>query len=310
MSESCRKPGLTIISIASIVIFAIVSITFAASAAGFPSFAGNGGQKLSDETSKLVRDPSLLPKVTFPITLCIDGEARVLRAVGGTVGDLLERWNIEIKEPDFTKPSPETYLQTGMKIEVIRVTAGQVTEETPIAFEIERVPSLYIWKGSEVVKQEGKDGILKTTYNVTYENGAEVSRQKAGEAVAEKPVKKIIEYGSGGKITTSDGEVLNFVMKLNVKATAYTTEGYDKKTTATGTLAHRGVIAVDPKVIPYGTKVYVTSKNGTSWVYGIATAEDTGGAMKGSKVDLFFDTLDECYDFGRRNAAVYILESD
>jgi 3D (Asp-Asp-Asp) domain-containing protein len=310
MSEGCQKHGLTLISIALIAVFAIISITFAASAAGFPASDGSSGQEIRLEASKLDRDPSDLPKVTFPITLCIDSKSRVLHAVGGTVGELLGRWNISVKEPDYIKPSPETDLQTDMKIEIIRVTTGQVTEETPIAFEVERVPSLYIWKGSEVVKQEGKDGVLKTTYDVTYENGAEVSRRKAAESVAEKPVNKVVEYGTGGKITTSDGEVLNFVLKLNVKATAYTTEGYEVKTTATGTVARRGVIAVDPKVISYGTKVYVTSKNGTSWIYGIATAEDTGGAMKGNKVDLFFDTLAECYQFGRRNAVVYILESD
>jgi len=72
-------------------------------------------------------------------------------------------------------------------------------------------------------------------------------------------------------------------------------------------VARVGAIAVDPKVIPLGTKMYILSSGGT-WIYGVAVAEDTGGSIKGYKIDLFFDTYDECINFGVRSAAVYILE--
>jgi 3D (Asp-Asp-Asp) domain-containing protein len=93
---------------------------------------------------------------------------------------------------------------------------------------------------------------------------------------------------------------------INVSATAYTTERQRNKTTATGTTARVGAIAVDPKVIPYGTRLYIAAPD-NSWVYGYATAEDCGGGIKKNKVDLFFDTYDECISFGVQKAVVYVL---
>ena len=91
------------------------------------------------------------------------------------------------------------------------------------------------------------------------------------------------------------------------KATAYTSGiadvGY---ITATGTKARVGAIAVDPKVIPYGTKMFIVTEDG-EYVYGEATAEDCGGAIKGNRIDLFFDTVEECYAFGARMCQVYFL---
>ena len=108
---------------------------------------------------------------------------------------------------------------------------------------------------------------------------------------------------SGSTITTSSGEVLSYVDCLTVEATAYTGGG----TTATGTPARYGAIAVDPKVIPYGTRMYIVSEDG-NWIYGEATAEDCGGAIKGNIIDLYFDSYNTCIQFGRRNCTVYILE--
>ncbi|MDR2606436.1 MAG: 3D domain-containing protein [Oscillospiraceae bacterium] len=96
---------------------------------------------------------------------------------------------------------------------------------------------------------------------------------------------------------------------LEVSATAYTTERQENKITATGTTARVGAIAVDPTVIPYGTRMYVMAADG-SWVYGYATAEDCGGGIKGNKIDLFFDTYDECIQFGVKKAVVYILDDE
>ena len=104
-------------------------------------------------------------------------------------------------------------------------------------------------------------------------------------------------------ITTASGEALSYSKVLSVEATAYTGGG----TTATGTSARYGAIAVDPKVIPYGTRMYIVSDDG-KWIYGVATAEDCGGAIKGNIIDLYFDDYDTCIQFGRRNCTVYILD--
>lgn len=100
---------------------------------------------------------------------------------------------------------------------------------------------------------------------------------------------------SGNTFTTASGEVLTYSQKLSVEATAYSCEGY-AGTTATGTTARYGAIAVDPSVIPYGTRMYIVSDDG-SYIYGYATAEDCGRAIQGYMIDLYFDTLAECYAF-------------
>lgn len=112
---------------------------------------------------------------------------------------------------------------------------------------------------------------------------------------------------NGNEIVTASGEVLSFSKQITVEASAYSTEGWTSKYTASGTLARVGAIAVDPTVIPLGTKMYITSSDGKSWIYGVATAEDTGGMIKGNKIDLFFNTQAECIQFGRQTAVVYIL---
>lgn len=110
---------------------------------------------------------------------------------------------------------------------------------------------------------------------------------------------------SGNVIMTSSGESYTYVDVMTCSATAYTCEGYVGHTYS-GTLARVGAIAVDPTVIPLGTKVYVVSNDG-QYVYGYCVAEDIGGGIKGNKIDLYFDTYAECWDFGVRMCTVYIL---
>jgi 3D (Asp-Asp-Asp) domain-containing protein len=97
---------------------------------------------------------------------------------------------------------------------------------------------------------------------------------------------------------------------LTGTCTAYTDdEGDSGSWTSTGKHVAVGLVAVDPRVIPYGTKMWITSADG-SMVYGYAIAADTGGALRSGRVlvDLFMDTLTECNAFGRRSMNVYILE--
>lgn len=109
----------------------------------------------------------------------------------------------------------------------------------------------------------------------------------------------------GNVIMTSSGESYTYVDVMTCSATAYTCEGYVGHTYS-GTLARVGAIAVDPTVIPLGTKMYIVSNDG-QYVYGYCVAEDIGGGIKGNKIDLYFDTYAECWDFGVRMCTVYIL---
>ena len=124
-----------------------------------------------------------------------------------------------------------------------------------------------------------------------------------------EPADVEIDYPIIGEntITTASGEVLTYTHTMTVEATAYTkTDAGCDDWTATGTLARYGAIAVDPSVIPYGTRMYIVSWAG-SVVYGYATAEDCGGAINGARVDLYYDTYEECIQFGRRDCIIYFL---
>lgn len=181
-------------------------------------------------------------------------------------------------------------------------------------------------EGSVKVITKGKDGEVRSTASVSYVNGEEVSRTVLSQRVVTQPVNEVVTVGTGtddrkldavperpvigdGYIQLATGEILPYTGSMKVGATAYTCEGWQKlPVTATGTLARVGVIAVDPAVIPYGTRMFVVSNDGEV-IYGIATAEDTGDPdfISGNRVDLYFDTLQECVEFGYRECTVYFL---
>ena len=93
---------------------------------------------------------------------------------------------------------------------------------------------------------------------------------------------------------------------ITVSCTAYSCGG-SPGYTYSGTLARVGAVAVDPNYIPLGTRMYIVSNDG-QYVYGYCVAEDIGGGIKGYKVDLYFDTFAECYQFGVRTCTAYILK--
>lgn len=110
-------------------------------------------------------------------------------------------------------------------------------------------------------------------------------------------------------ITAGDGSSYEYTAVIDVTATAYHRIEDGGEITASGTVTKYGTIAVDPSVIPLGSRLYVVSDGGDqSWSYGPGLAEDTGGLIKGTKIDLFFMTGDEANDFGIRPAKVYILK--
>ena len=110
-------------------------------------------------------------------------------------------------------------------------------------------------------------------------------------------------------ITAGDGSSYEYTAVIDVTATAYHRVEDGGEITASGTVTQYGTIAVDPRVIPLGSRLYVVSDGGDqSWSYGPGLAEDTAGLIKGTKTDLFFMTGDEANDFGIRPAKVYILK--
>lgn len=172
-------------------------------------------------------------------------------------------------------------------------------------------------QGQTKVVKAGKDGLVEKSYQVVYRDGKEVSRKLLGKKVVSKSVDKLVEYGTASMLLTSRGDNIRYKKCLVMSATAYDAsyESTGKSPghpefgiTATGIRAKRGVVAVDPRVIPLGTRLYIESMQKGVSSYGYAVAADTGGAIKGNKIDLFFETSKEVNNWGRRNVKVYILE--
>ena len=183
-----------------------------------------------------------------------------------------------------------------------------VTQEETVPFNIIRRANEELRRGETEVVQEGVDGVKEVDYEISYTEGVETGRTEIASRVITKPVDKIVEYGTAESNEPDPGFEYKYVLECT--ATAYDPSpeengGYGGMS-ATGVPLHKGVIAVDPKVIPLGSRVYIEALDG-SWSYGYAVAADTGGAIKGNKVDLLYPTKSECYQFGRRKCRVYVL---
>ena len=200
------------------------------------------------------------------------------------------------------------------------VTQQTQTVVTVLPCSEQRYPCAILSPGEETVRSPGRDGQLTQKVLVTYEDGVEISRTELPEQTVVLPQDQIVLYGvdrtasvqthpadpiaADGILTTPEGETYRYSRILSCTATAYSCEGYTG-TTAIGTTARVGAVAVDPAYIPYGTKLYIVSDDG-AYLYGYATAEDCGN-FRGYHVDLYFDTVDECWTFGRRTCTVYVL---
>ena len=259
----------------------------------------------------------------YPLNISVGGQMQTVMAAGQTVAEILAKNNITMDSMDIVSPSLDSVVNKNTQITITKVTSDMVPVQEEIAFTIIQTPNSNLDRGVTRVVQEGTAGTKEVMYNVTYSNGKELSRQAAGERIVTEPVNKIVEYGtkyasvSRGSVSrvTDPSTQLNYSKAITVTATAYdlSYESCGKNPgdrgygiTASGMRAARGVIAVDPRVIPMGSKLYIESLDGSA-DYGYAIAGDKGGAIKGNRIDLFMDTRAEALRWGRRNVRVYIL---
>lgn len=258
------------------------------------------------------------------ITVYNCGEQLETASYGETVQELLDRLGIPTygRYTVSAALSEETY--DGMQISVDSIVQTEQTYTEEIPFETTYCYDPTLPEGQQEVLVPGSAGQLRVTTNVVYTNSAETNRTVMEEKVIQQPVNEIIAIGTGaqdaetvnadapaigdGIIVTADGEVLSYSKKAQFTATAYTkTDAGCNDTTATGTQVRVGTVAVDPEVIPYGTRMFIVTNDGT-YIYGIATAEDCGGAIQGNELDLYFDSAEECWAFGVKDCTIYFLD--
>ena len=263
----------------------------------------------------------------YDLTVNVDNEKHVVRTTASTVGEVLEAEKIFLGGDDEIDPSADTKLYNDMVINVYRVDYETFQEEKTVSFEKKTVYSSALNKGVTKVTQEGENGTKLVTYKNKIVDGEVVSTTVESEKIIKAATPEITTIGTkvaasgNSKIKANSAPIseltppagleigknnvpVNYKYTITGKATAYCVPGGK---TATGKNVKPGYIAVNPKQIPYGTKLWIVSDSGI--VYGYAVAADTGGfASKGTYVcDLYMDSLEQCYQWGCRNVTIYVL---
>ena len=264
---------------------------------------------------------------TYPVFITQGDKTTEISFTEGTVGDALEIAGITVDEYDFVEPSVDTEIKETIYIDYtdISYVDGSYTEAIP--YSTKTVYSSSVLKGETSLKA-GTNGVKEVSFTEKFVNGVSVEKTVTGSNILSEPVNAVKTIGTKDVVkavkTSADvksisvlspssaieldanGNPVKNKSKMTVRATAYT---YTGNNCSTGVAPKPGYIAVNPKVIPYGTKLYIKSPNG-SIIYGYAVAADTGGFIKRfpTGIDLFMSSKSACTNFGVRNMEVYILE--
>ena len=260
--------------------------------------------------TRVVDGMTVVVRHAVPVTISLADEEIEVSVIGRTVADALVAAGVAPGSGVLCEPSIDAPLEDGMEISVQNVFVRVVEETGEVPFETVTESDATLAQGSRKVVTEGVSGEILRVYRVVVLDGEEGERTLEAETIVREPVAEVIAVGT----KRSTGHTLvsrsrppaeaapTTGNKLTVVTTAYApnVDGVGTRT-ATGARAGYGIIAVDPKVIPLGTKLYVPG-------YGYGVAADTGGAIKGNKIDLCFDTRAECISWGRRTITITILD--
>ena len=242
----------------------------------------------------------------FQLTL-VDGlEERQVWSTSTTVANFLKQQGIKIGELDRVEKSMEDVITPGDKVAVVRVEKVTDVVEESIDFAVEKKHDSSILKGKEQVVTQGKKGTAERTYEIVKENGKIVTKTLQSEKITSKPTTQVVAVGT--KVVTATASRNNTAAggkEFYVTATAYTPNCNGcSGITATGINIKSNpnikLIAVDPNVIPLGSKVWVEG-------YGYAIAADTGGAIKGNKIDILVSSKSAAQQWGRKKVRIKVL---
>lgn len=275
----------------------------------------------------------------IPVNVTVGSKTKTIFTSQDTVDHVLKEAGVTIQGEDIVQPSQDTKLTSNMNINVVRVTKQKVKETEDREFRVIKTADPSLEKGDNRVIQRGEPGLMVNHYEKVYHNGKLVSKTKVSQAIERRTKDKIIAVGtkkvekpvivqaaatdvkatpaklSGTKKVTTAKAVENNVVSRagvdfkykkvlnNVSMTAYSAEQQGIGTrTASGTRVTEGrTIAVDPNIIPIGWWVYIEG-------IGFRRAEDTGGAIKGNKIDVYYDSLKSAMNFGRKSGrTVYVI---
>lgn len=282
-----------------------------------------------DKGTVLTKDMIIKISEYRTVEITADGKTEAVNVPLGSVKETLSYLNIKLGENDTVNCGMYDLVKNGMQIKVTRVNRKNITSTGEIPFETEEEYSDKLAEGKTKVKTKGVNGEYKSVVQQELADGEVISEECISYEVTKEPVDEVVLVGTKTKSDDVDNSEENTEESVQTsasgnvfydasgKAVSYSTVYHGSGTayyapagslTASGNEVYVGGVAVNPDIIPYGTKLYIVADDG--FVYGYATAIDTGGALyDGSAiVDVFYFTYDECVQFGRRDVSVYVLE--
>ena len=251
------------------------------------------------------------------VIVTADGKEYHALADGQTVAQILEENGIILGKDDEVSPSPDKVIKSDTKISVMRVTYKQETKTETLKYKTVKKQVTSLAAGKTKIVKTGANGKQEVTYKVKYVDGKRTSQKAVARKVIEKATDRVVNVGrkpasysssytanevSKGYFIDSAGKKVAYRRSYTGQSTAYTASETGSNRTASGMTAAVGRVAVDPRKIPYGTKLYITG-------YGYCVAADTGGFVYNSStiVDLYMNTYSECISWGRRTVTMYVL---
>ena len=242
-----------------------------------------------------------------PVKIVTASGSKTIVTTAEDVGALLEEQHIQLGAHDIVRPSLADAIVPFSTIHISRVVRWLSTEKRHVAQRTIHVIDFALPPGKSRILKAGQPGLTVAMVDYTQTDG-KLNKRVLETRILRKPQTRVIAEGVGTYAAIAEFakhglEKTAYIASsaLNMIATAYTAgcggcNGY----TATGYHAGHGIVAVDPRVIPLGTKLYIPG-------YGFAIAGDTGGAIVGNRIDLGFDSLSDAMQFGRRPVKVYTL---
>lgn len=263
----------------------------------------------------------------IPVQIDCNGDMLSLEVVGTTVADALVAAGLDPSLGLHVVPAVEAPLRANMTIVAKDVFLRISQEEVEIPFDVIEQPDATLLAGQRKVISPGKVGRAMRVYEIVVTGGVEGTRYAKAEEILSEPVAEVVAVGTkkfvnqilvaskSTHVAPRPTTAPTTGRKLSVTSTAYTpwdpgcggASVIERKLKAYDVPSGWGIIAVDPRVIPLGSKVYVSG-------YGNAIAADTGGAINGNRIDVCFWAGGEsasrsaAFGWGRRTVTVTIIK--
>jgi uncharacterized protein YabE (DUF348 family) len=253
-----------------------------------------------DLSAPITTDMQIQVTRSKPVTIQTAQDTINLLSAANTVGDALVDAGLALQGLDYAVPGASESIPADGFIRLVRVQEAVQVDQTPVDFETAYQPVDSLEIDSQTVLEPGEYGIEAQRIRVRYEDGVEVSRQLEEKWLARQPKTRVVGYGTQivmRTTTTADGETINYWRALTVYATSYKPSSAGGSITSTGKVLKKGIIAVNPRYIPYGTILYVPG-------YGYGEAADTGN-LPARWVDLGY--TDEDFEGWHQNITLYFI---